>query len=137
MLSKHINLKNVHPLYFDSKLWPTSSRRATIQVVNKELNSLHSLTIANYDRFISIANRNKGSDFSLTISPSEWATLSQHLLYSESDEMFESLSSPDKKCFANILRLDFHNTNTIPRRLFSEPERCHRGHYMSNLLRNA
>lgn len=114
MLSKQINPKNIHTLYSDSKLWPTSARRATIQVVNKESNSLHSLTIVNHDRFISIANANERSDFLLTISPTEWATMSKHLLYPESDEMFESLLSPDKKCFANILRLDFHNTNTIP-----------------------
>lgn len=86
---KQSRYSNIHTLCSDPKL-STSPRHAATQIENKESNLSNSLIVINYKRFISMAKANEISDLSLSISPTEWATLREHLLNSESEERFDA-----------------------------------------------
>lgn len=89
MPSNQSSSSNLYTLCSDPK-FSTSPRCAAIQIENKESNSLNSLTEINYNRFISMAKANEISDLSLTMSPTEWTTLREHLQDSESEERFDA-----------------------------------------------
>lgn len=93
--SKKLCASNAHPTYFDPKLLPTSLECTDIQDKDEKMISLTAKTKIIYDHFISVRKADKKSleyleasakTFSLTISLTEWRTLSKCLLLSESDE---------------------------------------------------
>lgn len=89
MPSKQLRSSNIHALCSDPK-FSTSTRHVTTRIENKESNSLNSLAVINYNRFISMVKANKISDLSLTMSPTESTTLRQQLQNSESEERFDA-----------------------------------------------
>ena len=129
---------------FDSKLSPTSPECTGTKDKDKKTILLTPKTKLIYDHFISVRKADTKSldyleanakNLSLTISLTEWVTLSKCLLLFESDEKYKyRLLSSNYCCFANTIS-DFHDTATIQRQLLLQSCQI-RAHCMNMLLRH-